>query len=134
MNVFSKNGLKIDYTFSARKDDEWISFSPTVLAVVVAIARSKTRSERIIVHQNGSQSEVTKVLDNFMISFTSKEITSSLTIECEIVNSLVTSFDNIMETVNKQKEVKKPIEMKNQIETVKRQKEVRKPVENQNEI
>ena len=41
-------------TFSASKPDEWISFSPTDLTVVVAIARSRIKSERIIVHQYGS--------------------------------------------------------------------------------
>ena len=58
MNVFSKNGLNNNDTrrmerFSTMKDDEWISFSPNVLAVVVAIARSQTTSERIIVHNTG---------------------------------------------------------------------------------
>ena len=42
-NMFSMNGLKIDYkrrmnTISERNDEKWISLSPTVLAVVVAIA------------------------------------------------------------------------------------------------
>ena len=104
MNVFSMNGLKIDYTarmdrFSARKEDDWISFSPTVVAVAVAISHSQTRSEKIIVHQHGSHIEVIKVLGNFMISLTIEDITSPLTIECDIVNSLVSSFDNIMESV-----------------------------------
>ena len=119
MNVFSKNGLKIDYTtrmgrFSASKDNEWISFSPTVLAVVVAIARSRIRSERVIVNEEESRIEVIKVLGNFMISVKSKDTTSSLTIECDIVNSLVSSFNNIMEAVEKQNEVRKPIEKQNQ--------------------
>ena len=119
MNVFSKNGLKIDYTtrmgrFSASKDNEWISFSPTVLAVVVAIARSRIRSERVIVNEEESRIEVIKVLGNFMICVKSKDTTSSLTIECDIVNSLVSSFNNIMEAVKKQNEVSKPIEKQNQ--------------------
>ena len=119
MNVFSKNGLKIDYTtrmgrFSASKDNEWISFSPTVLAVVVAIARSRIRSERVIVNEEESRIEVIKVLGNFMICVKSKDTTSSLTIECDIVNSLVSSFNNIMEAVEKQNEVRKPIEKQNQ--------------------
>ena len=91
MNVFSKIGLKIDYTTrmdkcSARKDNEWCSFSQTVLAVVVAIVRGQTRSERIIVHQHGSHIKVITVLGNFMNSFKSKDITSSLTIDCDIFN------------------------------------------------
>ena len=119
MNVFSKNGLKIDYTtrmgrFSASKDNEWISFSPSVLAVVVAIARSRIRSERVIVNEEESRIEVIKVLGNFMICVKSKDTTSSLTIECDIVNSLVSSFNNIMEAVEKQNEVRKPIEKQNQ--------------------
>ena len=119
MNVFYKNGLKIEYTtrmgrFCASNDNECISFSPTVLAVVVAIARSETRSERVVVNEQGSHIGVIKVLGNFMISVTSKDSTSSLTIECDIVNSLVSSFNNIMEAVKKQNEVRKPIEKQNQ--------------------
>ena len=67
-----------------------------------------------------------------MVSFTSKDITSSLTIDCDIVNSPVAISDNIMETINKQKEVRIPIERQNEMETVKKQKEVRDPVERQN--
>ena len=72
-----------DYTarmdrFTARKDGEWNIFSRTVLAVVVAIDRSQTRRERYIVHQHESPIEVNKVLGIFMISFTSKDITSYL--------------------------------------------------------
>ena len=100
--------------FSASKDNEWISFSPTVLAVVVAIARSRIRSERVIVNEEESRIEVIKVLGNFMICVKSKDTTSSLTIECDIVNSLVSSFNNIMEAVEKQNEVRKPIEKQNQ--------------------
>ena len=81
-----------------------------MLAAVVATSRSKTRSEGMIVHQNGSHIEVIKVSGNLMISFTSKDITSSGTIECDIVFSLIPSFNDIIETLNKQKEVRKPIQ------------------------
>ena len=74
-----------------------------MLAVIVTIARSQSKSERINVHQHGSHIEVVKVLDNFMISFTSKNITSSLTAECDIVNSLASNFINITELVKKLK-------------------------------
>ena len=119
MNVFSKNGLKIEYTvrmgrFSVSKDNEWISFSPTVLTVVVAIARTQTRSERVIVNEQECHIEVIKVLGNFMVSVKSKDTTSSLTIECDVVNSLASSFNNIMEAVKNQNEVRKPIEKPNQ--------------------
>ena len=90
--------------FSARKDGLWIGFSPTVLTVVVFIARSQTRSKRVIVNEHGS----------YMISVTSKDTMSSLTIECDIVNSLVSIFNNIMEAVKKHNEVRKPIEKQNQ--------------------
>ena len=100
MNVFSENGFKIDYTmrmdrFSASKDNEWIKFSPTVFAVIVAIVRTKSKSRRIIVIQHGSHFEVIKVLDNFMISFTSKNLTSSLTLESDNVKCLAESYENI---------------------------------------
>ena len=65
MNEFSENSLKVDYTtqmdkFSPRKDDQWISFLPTVLAVVIAIARGQVRIEIIIVDQHGYHIEVGK--------------------------------------------------------------------------
>ena len=65
MNVFSKNGFKIEYTmrmdrFSASKDNECISFSPKMFAVIVAIARTETKSERTIVNQHGSHFEQLK--------------------------------------------------------------------------
>ena len=96
--------------FSAGKENEWISFSHTVLAVVVAIARSQTGSVRVIVNEQGSHIGVTKVLGSFMISVSSKDTTSSPTTECDIVNSLVSSFNNMMEAVKNQNEVRKPIQ------------------------
>ena len=119
MNVFSKNGFKVDYTvrmdrFSASKDNEWISFSPTVLAIIVTVARSESKSERITVNQHGSHIEIIKVLDNFMVSFTSKNLTSSLTLESDIVKCLAQSYENILESVSRHKKVRQPIQRQNQ--------------------
>ena len=119
MNVFSKNGLKIDYTtrmdrFSASKDNEWISFSPTVFAIIVTIARSESKSERITVNQHGSYIEIIKVLNNFMVSFTSKNLTSSLTLESESVKCLAESYENILEKVSNHKKVRQPFQRQNQ--------------------
>ena len=119
MNVFSKNGLKIEYTmrmdrFSASKDNEWISFSPTVFAIIVTIARSESKSERITVNQHGSYIEIIKVLNNFMVSFTSKNLTSSLTLESESVECLVESYENILERVSNHKKVRQPFQRQNQ--------------------
>ena len=119
MNVFSKNGLKIDYTtrmdrFSASKDNEWISFSPTVFAIIVTIARSESKSERITVNQHGSYIEIIKILNNFMVSFTSKNLTSSLTLESESVKCLAESYENILEKVSNHKKVRQPFQRQNQ--------------------
>ena len=119
MNVFSKNGLKIDYTtrmdrFSASKDNEWISFSPTVFAIIVTIARSESKSERITVNQHGSYIEIIKILNNFMLSFTSKNLTSSLTLESESVKCLAESYENILEKVSNHKKVRQPFQRQNQ--------------------
>ena len=101
MNVFSKNGFKIEYTMR-------ISFSPTVFVVSVTIVRIDSKSKRIIVNQQGSYIEIIKVLDNFMVSFTSKSLTSSLTLESEIVKCLAESYENILESVSSHKKVKQP--------------------------
>ena len=105
MNVFSKNGLKIDYTvrldrFSLSRGNEWVSLSPTVLASIVTVAQCKSESERIKVQQNGSFIEIIKLLDNFMVSFTSKNFTSSLTLESDVVKCLAQSYENILEEVS----------------------------------
>ena len=119
MNVFSRNAFKIEYnkrmdSFSASKDNEWISFSPTVFAVIVAIARAESKSERIIVNQHGSHIEVVKDLDNFMIFFTSKNLTSSLTLESEIVKCLAEKYENILERVSNHKKVRQSLQRQNQ--------------------
>ena len=67
----------------------------------------KLKNEITIVRQHGSHIEVIKVLDNFMVSFTSKNFTISPIMECDIVNSLVSSFDNIMESVKKKLKTKR---------------------------
>ena len=119
MNVFSKNGFKVEYTvrmdrFSASKENEWISFSPTVFAIIVTIARSESKSERITVNQHGSYIEIIKVLDNFMVSFTSKNLTSSLILESDIVKCLAQSYENILERVSNHKKVRQPFQRQNQ--------------------
>ena len=119
MNVFSKNGFKVDYTmrmdrFSASKENEWISFSPTVFAIIVTIARSESKTERITVNQHGSYIEIIKVLNNFMVSFTSKNLTSSLTLESESVKCLAESYENILEKVSNHKKVRQPFQRQNQ--------------------
>ena len=119
MNVFSKNGFKVDYTmrmdrFSASKENEWISFSPTVFAIIVTIARSESKSERITVNQHGSYIEIIKILNNFMLSFTSKNLTSSLTLESESVKCLAESYENILEKVSNHKKVRQPFQRQNQ--------------------
>ena len=106
MNVFSKIGFKIGYTtlvdrFSASKDDEEISFTSKVLAVIVANTGSQTKSERIFVQQHGSHIKAIKEFSNFMISFRKEDVTSSLTIKYDIVHSLVSKFDVITASVNK---------------------------------
>ena len=73
--------------FSASRNNETISFSQTVLGVIVAFAYSKTESERIFIHQHVSHVEVIKVLENFMISCARKNTTSSLIVECDILNT-----------------------------------------------
>ena len=119
MNVFSKNGFKVEYTvrmdrFSASKENEWISFSPTVFAIIVTIARSESKTERITVNQHGSYIEIIKVLNNFMVSFTSKNLTSSLTLESESVKCLAESYENILEKVSNHKKVRQPFQRQNQ--------------------
>ena len=119
MNVFSKNGFKVEYTvrmdrFSASKENEWISFSPTVFAIIVTITRSESKSERITVNQHGSYIEIIKVLDNFMVSFTSKNLTSSLILESDIVKCLAQSYENILERVSNHKKVRQPFQRQNQ--------------------
>ena len=119
MNVFSKNVLKIEYTmridrFSASKDNEWNSFSPTVLAFIVMIARGESKSERVTVNQHRSYIKIIKVLNNFMISFTSKDFTSSLTLESESVKCLAESYENILERVSNYKKVRQPFQIQSQ--------------------
>ena len=94
--------------FSASKENEWISFSPTVFAIIVTIARSESKSERITVNQHGSYIEIIKILNNFMLSFTSKNLTSSLTLESESVKCLAESYENILEKVSNHKKVRQP--------------------------
>ena len=100
--------------FSASKENEWISFSPTVFAIIVTIARSESKSERITVNQHGSYIEIIKVLDNFMVSFTSKNLTSSLILESDIVKCLAQSYENILERVSNHKKVRQPFQRQNQ--------------------
>ena len=70
--------------------------------MLAVIARTESKSERIIVYQHGSDIEVIKVLDNFVVFFTSKNLTSSLTLE------------NIFERVSNHRKVRQPFQRQNQ--------------------
>ena len=115
LNLFSKNGLRIDYTvrldrFSLSRGNEWISLSPSVLAILVTVARCKSESEIIKIQQNGSFIEIIKLLDNFIVSFTNKNLTSSLVLESDVVKCLEQSYENILERVSNHKKVRQPVQ------------------------
>ena len=85
-----------------------------MFAVIVVIARTESKSEKIIVNQHRSHIDVMKVLDNFMVSFTPKNLTSSLTLESDIVKCRAESYKNIFERVSNHKKVRQPLQRQNQ--------------------
>ena len=111
MNVFSKNGVRIDYAarmdrFSISTGNGWISVSPTVFSVLVAIALDQNRHVKIKVQMNGVRNEIIKVSSTYMISYASRSTNSTISIHEEVMSSIVQDYDTIMDVTTNHKKVK----------------------------
>ena len=108
MNVLTKDNVRVDFSyrlnrFSITKENEFLSLSPSSFQLLVTISRLETEYEQISVRQHGSKIEIIKLLNNFLITFMSKTITSSVSLPGYIVESISTNYENILDFVKIQK-------------------------------
>ena len=82
MNVLITEGIKIDYSvhldrFSISANNEWISVSTTGFELLNAVSFSKNEFERFVIQQSGSEIEIIKLLENYLLTFRSKTLTTT---------------------------------------------------------
>ena len=87
--------------YSLSKGNEWISLPPAVFAIIITIARSKIDHVRNAVNMNGLVIEVIKILDNFLIVYTSKTRSASIIIEGDVMSSVIEIYDDIKKIYRK---------------------------------
>ena len=102
MNVFLKNGIKIDYSvrrdrFSLAQKNEWLSITPSVFALLVTTARYEIESNRVEVYNNGTCIEITNVLGNIKITNGTPGIATSVVIDAPTMRCLVMKFEEIID-------------------------------------
>ena len=98
MNIFKKDGVRIDFSsrlnrFSISQNTEWISLSPTTFHLLLCLLQSDSNYEKVRVQQNGSEVEILKLNENYLLTFTSRSINSSINLKKSILESISTNYD-----------------------------------------
>ena len=99
MALFDFNGIKINYSsimkrLSISKDTEWISLSTTSFNCWMAVIGGNEPYSEITIKQNNSTVNIIKLMNNFVLSFKGKNITSYIVIpEYEAGRLLLLSED-----------------------------------------
>ena len=104
MNVLTTEGLKIDYSvhldrFSIIVNNEWISISKTAFELLNAISFSKNEFERVVIQQSGSEIEIIKLLENYLLTFRSKTLTTNQVLTKTVMEILNENHDRIINAV-----------------------------------
>ena len=112
MNVFMKDGVRIDFNqkmnrFSITKDKEFLSISPTVFMLLVTLADSESDYERISIQQNGSLVEIIKLVNNYLLTFTCKSLSSSLILPGHILVLIAANYTNMIGLIKFEKNTQK---------------------------
>ena len=106
MNIFKKDGVRIDFSsrlnrFSISQNTEWISLSPTTFHLLLCLLQTDSNYERVRIQQNGSEVEILKLNENYLLTFSSRSINSSINLKKSILESISTNYDR--NTIKKNK-------------------------------
>ena len=109
MNLLSKEDVKVDYSvhldrFSIIRNDEWLSISTTSFEVLHTLASTQFDFERVIIQQQGSEVEIIKLLSNYILTFKSKTVTTSLILTSNVMNTIKENFRHMMNIVRVERE------------------------------
>ena len=112
MNVFLREGVRIDFNrklnrFSITRDKEFISITPTVFQLLVTLANSESEYDRVSIQQNGSMAEIIKLASNYLLTFTSKGLSSSVLLYGHILDLISINFNKIMNMIKCEKNQKR---------------------------
>ena len=104
MNVLTTEGLKIDYSahldrLSIIVNNEWISVSITAFELLHVVSFSKQEFERIVIQQSGSELEILKLLENYLLTFRSKTLTTCQVLTSSVMKILNEHHDRIINAV-----------------------------------
>ena len=104
MNVLSTESVKVDYSvqldrFSIIRDNEWLSVGTTAFQLLNTLATSNHEFERVVVQQSGSEIEIIKLLGNYLLTFRSKTLTSSVVLTSNVMKTLCENHTRIMTMV-----------------------------------
>ena len=116
MNIYKKDGISIDFSvrlnrFSVSQNTEWISLSPTTFHLLLCLLQTDSNYERVKTLQKGSEVEILKLYENYLVTFTSRTISSSITLKKNILESISTNYDrNIIKKFNVHPHTATPIQ------------------------
>ena len=116
MNIFKKDGVRIDFSsrlnrFSISQNTEWISLSPTTFHLLLCLLQTDSNYERVRIQQNGSEVEILKLNENYLLTFSSRSINSSISLKKSILESISTNYDrNTIKKIKDYPHITSPIQ------------------------
>ena len=99
-NMFKDRDISISYNsilnrFSLAKNDEWISISITTFYVWMGMLDVETDYEHVIIDQNPSTVEITKIFSSINLKFKSKNYISCISLKEETVRKIHCQSENM---------------------------------------
>lgn len=106
MNLLKFESFKIDYNsyidrINVSKDNDWIGISPLVFSVWMTMLEVNSQFEKIIIKQDGSQIEIIKLLNNSLLTLTSKAFVTSVAVTDKEYEKIRSNIDIIKEKISK---------------------------------
>ena len=99
-NMFKDRDISISYNsilnrFSLSKNDEWISISITTFYVWMGMLDVETDYEHVIIDQNPSTVEITKIFSSINLKFKSKNYITCISLKEETVRKIHCQSENM---------------------------------------
>ena len=108
VNVLQVDNVRINFNtrverFAISSNGEWISIGLTAFDLINTLSKSKNDFNKLIIHQNGSSIEVIKLMTNFLLTFVSGTVHSSIILTSGVMSKIDQDYQRIMELVTSER-------------------------------
>ena len=104
MNVFKNGNIRIDYNsfmnrLSIMNATDWVSINQTVFNIFCSLIGTKSQYDRVTIIENTGNVEIVQLFGNFLISYTTKIFSSSVSFKDFEVMQIRDSISMINESI-----------------------------------